>query len=158
MNKQLVVFALPVALALAACKPQPAPSDPGEASTASTPTASQSTARTEPTSTPQQGPVGGVDQPLALPDAPAAAVDTGALAGTFSDGDTVLELRADGSYLQTLNAGGSAMSADGHWAGNGANAIVLDPNSKEAADLRFEVVSADLLRGGDGREFKRVVQ
>ena len=157
MNKRIVVLALPFALALAACKPQSAPSESGNASTASGPAASQP-AETQPAPTPQQGPVGGVGQPLALPDTPAAAVDTGTLAGTFSDGETVLELRADGSYLQTLNAAGGAMNADGHWAANGANAILLDPNSKEAADLRFEVVSADLLRGGNGREFKRIVQ
>lgn len=142
MNKR-IIFALPVLLAFTACKPQPSPEP------AATAPATEAT--------PATPPAGGVGQPMALPEAP-TALDTATLAGRFGDGDTVLELHADGTYVQTLNAAGSAMQADGHWGADGDNAILLDPNSKEAADTRFEVVSNDLLRGGDGREFKRIAE
>lgn len=142
MNKR-IVFALPVLLAFTACKPQPSPEP------AATAPATEAT--------PAAPPAGGVGQPMALPEAP-TTLDTAALVGRFGDGDTVLELQADGSYVQTLNVAGSAMQADGHWGADGDNAILLDPNSKEAADTRFEVVSNDLLRGSDGREFKRIAE
>ena len=91
------------------------------------------------------------------PDAAATRLDTKALAGRFDDGESVLELRADGSYVQTLQAGGNAISTDGSWSVLDNDGLLLDPNSKSAADVRFQVVSNDELRSGDGsHSFRRV--
>jgi hypothetical protein len=91
------------------------------------------------------------------PDATSAALDTKALAGKFGDGESVLELRADGSYVQTLQAGGNAIATDGSWSAVDGGGLLLDPNSKSAEDVRFQVVSNDELRSGDGtRTFRRV--
>ncbi len=90
-------------------------------------------------------------------DASVAALDAKALAGKFGDGESVLELRADGSYVQTLQAGGNAISTDGNWSAVEGGGLLLDPNSKSAEDVRFQVVSNDELRSGDGtRIFRRV--
>lgn len=84
-------------------------------------------------------------------------LDGKALAGRFGDGESVLELRADGTYLQTLQAGGSAITADGSWTAQGDKALLLDPNSKSAEDARFEVASNDELRSSDGKHvFRRI--
>ena len=65
--------------------------------------------------------------------------------------------RADGSYVQTLNAAGVAVSSDGTWSGHGGNGLLLDPSSKSADDVSFEIVSNDELRTDKGtRVFKRV--
>jgi hypothetical protein len=85
-----------------------------------------------------------------------AAFDSKALAGTFGDGESSLELRADGSYLQTLQAGGSTITADGSWSAVNSTELLLDPNSKSAEDARFVIVSPDELRAADGsRTFRR---
>jgi hypothetical protein len=90
-------------------------------------------------------------------EAASATFDTKALAGKFGDGESVLELRADGSYVQTLQAGGNAISTDGSWSAVDGGGLLLDPNSKSAEDVRFQVVSNDELRSGDGaRTFRRV--
>ena len=90
-------------------------------------------------------------------DAAVATLDTKALAGKFGDGESVLELRADGSYVQTLQAGGNAIATDGSWSAADGGGLLLDPNSKSAEDVRFQVVSNDELRSGDGtRTFRRV--
>ena len=92
-------------------------------------------------------------------DAAVATLDTKALAGKFGDGESVLELRADGSYVQTLQAGGDTISTDGNWSAADGNGLLLDPNSKSAEDVRFQVVSNDELRSGDGtRSFRRVAR
>lgn len=92
-------------------------------------------------------------------DATVATLDTKALAGKFGDGESVLELRADGSYVQTLQAGGNSISTDGTWSALDGDGLLLDPNSKSAEDVRFQVVSNDELRNGDGtRSFRRVAQ
>lgn len=89
--------------------------------------------------------------------AEAATVDSKAIAGSFSDGESVLELRADGSYVQTLNAAGVAVSSDGTWSGKGGKGLLLDPSSKSAEDVSFEIVSNDELRTDKGtRVFQRV--
>ncbi len=112
------------------------------------------------TATPETHPVDAtsvVDNTPA-PDATSATLDTKALAGKFGDGESVLELRADGSYVQTLQAGGNAISTDGSWSAADSDGLLLDPNSKSAEDVRFQVVSNDELRSGDGtRTFRRVV-
>lgn len=114
---------------------------------------------TKPTATTAANPVDAtsvVDNTPA-PDATSASLDTKALAGKFGDGESVLELRADGVYVQTLQAGGNAISTDGSWSAMDADGLLLDPNSKSAEDVRFQVVSNDELRSGDGsRTFRRV--
>ena len=101
-----------------------------------------------------------VDATSAIDNTPAAAdstMDSKAIAGSFSDGESVLDLRADGSYVQTLNAGGASISSDGTWSGSGGKGLLLDPNSKSAQDVSFEVVSNDELRTDNGtRVFRRV--
>lgn len=90
------------------------------------------------------------------PASDSAAVDSKALVGTFSDGESILELRANGSYLQTLQVSGSAITADGSWSAASSTELLLDPNSKSAEDARFVIVSADELRAADGsRTFRR---
>ena len=87
-----------------------------------------------------------------------AKLDAKALAGRFGDGESVLELGADGTYVQTLQAGGNAISTDGTWNAVGGDGLLLDPNSKSAEDVHFQVVSNDELRSDDGsRTFRRVV-
>ena len=90
-------------------------------------------------------------------DAVASGIDSKALAGKFSDGESVLELKADGSYVQTLQAGGSTVSTDGSWSTSGTDSLLLDPNSKSAEDAAFVVVSNDELSTDNGaRSFRRV--
>lgn len=144
-NRTLILLALSVTLATACKREEPAaPAEPAAAST----TAPANTANpVDATSV--------VDNTPAAADA--AAVDSKAIAGNFSDGESVLELRADGSYVQTLNAGGGSISSDGTWSGTGSKSLLLDPNSKSAKDVAFEIVSNDELRTDNGaRVFRRV--
>ena len=76
--------------------------------------------------------------------------DVRSLVGGYSDGDTRLELRADGSYMQSLHAGGSTLSVQGRWSGVGSKTLLLAPASASAEDVRFEVVSDLELRSVDG--------
>ena len=123
------------------------------------PEATPETAPVAATATPETNPV---DATAAVENTPAvdaagSTLDTKALAGKFGDGESVLELRADGSYVQTLQAGGNAISTDGNWSAVDSDGLLLDPNSKSAEDVRFQVVSNDELRSGDGmRTFRRV--
>lgn len=85
------------------------------------------------------------------------ALDTKALAGKFSDGQSMLELRSDGSYVQTLKMQGAALDATGTWAAIGPAALLLDPSSKSAEDAVFLVASSDELNSEDGAlTFRRV--
>ncbi|MET0892588.1 MAG: hypothetical protein ABWY01_03350 [Pseudoxanthomonas sp.] len=84
-------------------------------------------------------------------------VDSKALEGRFGDGESVLELRADGTYLQTLQAGGSTITADGSWSVPSQGVLLLDPNSKSAEDAGFQMASNDELRSMDGKHvFRRL--
>ncbi|HET6783939.1 MAG TPA: hypothetical protein VFH12_08910 [Pseudoxanthomonas sp.] len=106
---------------------------------------------------PEANPVDATSVVDNTPAAEAATVDSKAIAGSFTDGESVLELRADGSYVQTLNAGGSSISSDGTWSGKGGKGLLLDPSSKSAEDVSFEIVSNDELRTDKGmRVFRRV--
>jgi hypothetical protein len=100
-----------------------------------------------------------VDATAVIENTPASGstvFDSKALAGNFSDGESNLELRADGSYLQTLKAGGSTITADGSWSAVNTTELLLDPNSKSAEDARFVIASPDELRASDGsRTFRR---
>jgi hypothetical protein len=141
-----IVGACAVVLAIAtACKREP------EATPApATPTATADAAGNLPVDA-----TAAVDNTAAT-DTAVSALDTKALAGRFGDGESVLELRADGSYVQTLQAGDDAISTDGSWS-TVDDGLLLDPNSKSAADVRFQVVSNDELRNDDGtRTFRRV--
>ncbi|NDK38683.1 hypothetical protein DT603_07495 [Pseudoxanthomonas gei] len=87
----------------------------------------------------------------------APGLDSKALAGQFGDGESVLELRADGTYLQTLQAGGSTITADGSWSAPAQGVLLLDPNSKSAEDASFQMASNDELRSTDGKHvFRRI--
>lgn len=89
--------------------------------------------------------------------APAGALDTKALAGRFSDGSSLLELRADGTYVQTLAIDGTSLDATGTWSAIGPAALLLDPSSKSAEDAVFLVASSDELNSEDGSlTFRRV--
>lgn len=146
--KSIQIFgACAVVLAIAtACKREPEAAAPDMAPAAAT-------------ATPEANPVdatAAVDNTPAA-DAAVATIDSKALAGRFGDGESVLELRADGSYVQTLQAGGNTISADGSWSAAGGDGLLLDPNSKSADDVHFQVVSNDELRSDDGtRTFNRV--
>lgn len=146
MKSIQILGACAVVLAIAtACKREPEP------------TADVTPAAT--TTAPETNPV---DATAAVENTPATdaagpTLDTKALAGKFDDGESVLELRADGSYVQTLQAGGNAISTDGSWSVVDGDGLLLDPNSKSAADVHFKVVSNDELRSGDGaHSFRRV--
>ena len=157
-----ILVALPFALAIAACQRQPAAA-PAAAPAANAPATQPPAGATaqDKSSTPAGTDVVSVvdNTPMAHVEAASGTqLDGKSLAGKFSDGESVLELRADGSYVQTLRVAGSTIDSDGHWAPDGAHAVKLDPNSKQAEDVRFEVASADLLKGADGREFKRIVE
>ena len=87
----------------------------------------------------------------------AGALDTKALAGRFSDGSSLLELRADGTYVQTLTIDGASLDATGTWSAIGPAALLLDPSSKAAEDAVFLVASSDELNSEDGSlTFRRV--
>ncbi len=89
--------------------------------------------------------------------AQAGALDTKALAGRFSDGNSLLELRSDGTYVQTLTIEGAALNATGTWSAIGPAALLLDPGSKSAADAVFLVSSNDELNSEDGAQtFRRI--
>jgi hypothetical protein len=77
-------------------------------------------------------------------------LDTRSLVGHYSDRDTQLELRADGSYVQSLQVGGSTLSVEGRWSGVGPVTLLLAPDSASAEDVMFEVVSDLELRSVDG--------
>lgn len=140
-NRTVILLALAVTLATACKREEPA--EPAAAST----TAPANTAN----------PVDATSVVDNSPAAEAATVDSKAIAGNFSDGESVLELRADGSYVQTLNAGGGSISSDGTWSGTGGKGLLLDPSSKSAKDVAFEIVSNDELRTDNGaRVFRRV--
>ncbi len=138
------LLALIVAVAVACKREEPA-------------AAPQPAAEAAPAAAPEANPVDATSVVDNTPAAEAATVDSKAIAGSFSDGESVLELRADGSYVQTLNAGGSSISSDGTWSGKGSKGLLLDPSSKSAEDVSFDIVSNDELRTDKGtRIFKRV--
>ncbi len=86
-----------------------------------------------------------------------AQVDRRALAGRFSDGDTVLELREDGSYVQELTVAGSTLTASGRWVAADNEALLLDPDDPQAAVTRIELRGNSELRVAEGaRTFRRL--
>ncbi len=139
-NHKFVLVALSV-MALAACKKE-APAVPAAAAS-NAPTASN---RVDATAV--------VDHTGSTG---ASGIDSKALAGSFGNGESVLELRADGSYLQTLWVAGNEITADGSWSAQDGSTLLLDPNSKSAEDAAFKVLSNDELRSIDGKHmFRRI--
>ncbi len=144
-NRTLILIALVATLSTACKREEPvAPTEPATASTTAPMDAANPVDATS-----------AVENTAAATDAD--VLDSKAIAGRFGDGESVLELRADGSYVQTLQAGGNVISTDGNWNVVDSDGLLLDPNSKSAEDVRFRVVSNDELRNGDGtRTFRRV--
>ncbi|MGJ4804276.1 copper resistance protein NlpE N-terminal domain-containing protein [Luteimonas sp. SDU82] len=141
-------------LALAACTPEPAPAPPA----AEDADKAAQTAEALP-----------ADPLLAGTDASAVVrheaadpegFDRKAFAGRFAGIlpcagcpgiETSLEIQADGTYtLSETRDGGEAVRSTGTWTvqDDGAG-LLLDPDSKEAADRRFELVSRDEIRAVD---------
>lgn len=151
---RLSLLTATVALALAACKPADTPqaSAPPQAEEA----AAGSTAPAAPT--PATDAASAVDQAPAaeVTDKAGVVIDAKALAGAFEGNGSTLILSADGTYTQTLNAGGAQLSSSGTWSAAGPGLLLLDPQDKAAQDVRFEVVSANELHSQDGTyTFKR---
>lgn len=147
---RLPLFAVTVALALAACKPADAPQASTPPQTEATTTPAATTPGTDATSAVDQAPAAEVT------DRTGVVIDAKALAGEFEGNGSTLILEADGAYTQTLNAGGAQLSSSGTWSAAGPGLLLLDPQDKAAQDVRFEVVSADELHSQDGTyTFKR---
>lgn len=143
-----------LAFALAACAPEPAPAPPEE----NAGEAAGKAAEAAP-----------VDPLLAGTDASAvvrheasdpAGFDRKAFAGSFAGVlpcadcpgiETSLDIHADGSYaLAETRRGGGTVRTTGTWTveADGAG-LLLDPDSKEAQDRRFALVSRDEIRALD---------
>ncbi len=89
--------------------------------------------------------------------AQASALDTRALAGRFSDGKSILELGADGVYVQSLEIEGASLDTTGTWSAVGPASLLLDPDSEAAEDTVFLAATSDELRSEDGSmTFRRI--
>lgn len=149
------VFA--VLLATSACQREeaaPAPSPGADAATAT----AEALPEAEPATIPGTDAISAVDNTQAEAGVqPAAETVAGmeprSFAGTFSADGATLNLAADGSY--TLD--GAEGQTGGTWSiEDGGARILLDPNSKDAQDSRYVVVSADALKADGGQVLKRV--
>ena len=139
---------LPLALALAACKPAPAPSAtdaaPADVAPAAVPEAT----------------VAGTDASAVVHHAPAdpANFDRKAFAGSFAGTlpcadcpgiDTLVEIHADGTFKlrETYQERGAPINSAGTWTidADGKH-LLLDPDRKDADDRHFEIVSKDEIR------------
>ena len=139
---------LPLALALAACKPaaEPAPAPAAPAEAPAVPTESGSVAGTDATAVVHH------DRP------DPAGFDRKAFAGTFSGTvpcadcpgiDTRLEIRADGTFRlsETYQDRDGTADTAGTWTIDAdGKRLQLDPDSKDGADRWFEIVSKDEIR------------
>ena len=139
---------LPLALALAACKPAAEPA-PAPATTAEAP------------ATPvESGSVVGIDATAVVnhdrPDP--AGFDRKAFAGRFAGTvpcadcpgiDTHLAINADGTFTleETYRDRGAGHKSTGTWTIEAdGKRLLLDPDTKDAADRHFEIVSKDEVR------------
>lgn len=132
MNRKLLTLACAAAFVLVACKKEEAPAP--EAAPAEKIAGTDATA-VAPT-------------PVSSDQAP--TFDQKGFAGTFSAGDTTLELKPDGTYAVAYGMDKS----DGTWTPEaGDKNVRLDPNSKEAEDAVFAITSNDELTplGADGQ-------
>ncbi|WP_202844610.1 copper resistance protein NlpE [Luteimonas saliphila] len=142
---------LPLAFALSACQPdpEPAPPQPPEPITAGAGSGHASGAA-----------VAGTDAIAVVHHAPKdpAGFDRKDFAGTFSGIlpcedcpgiDTRLVIAADGRFqlAETRHEGDSTQETSGTWTVDDAGArLLLDPDTKDAGDRHFEVVSKDEIR------------
>ncbi len=78
-------------------------------------------------------------------------------AGTFTAQGTRVELLADGTYRMGVESPSAqaTVESDGTWAfSDDGKSLLLDPNSKDDADRRLQIVSNDEL-SGDGQSLRR---
>lgn len=77
--------------------------------------------------------------------------DRKAFAGRFSADGTALEIASDGGFVLTeTSATGETATTQGSWSVDDAGKrLLLDPDTKEAADRHFEIPSGDELRAVD---------
>lgn len=123
MTRIALAVAVTAALALSACNR----GEPADAASADAPVADAAPADA---ATPAPAPVTPVDEAK-----PAGTFSAADIAGIYT-GDGTLDLKADGSYVQT-----GANAEDGTWAAEGTDGmhIRLDPNSKTAQDRVLHV-------------------
>lgn len=149
-TRALVPLPLLCAIALAACAPAP------DSAPAATTTKAAEAA--EP-AVPADPLLAGTDASAVIRhDAPdPAGFDRKAFAGAFAGilpcadcpgVETSLEIHADGTYSQAeVRQGGEAKRTSGTWTvGAEGRQLLLDPDSKEADDRRFAIVSRDEVR------------
>ncbi len=141
-----------LALVLAACSPEPAPAVAPPATGAAKDAESMA-------ADPQ---LAGTDASAVVRHEPRdpEGFDRKAFAGRFSGIlpcadcpgiETTLEIRADGTYaLAETRSGDEAIRVTGTWTLDAdAAGLLLDPDSKDAPDRRFELVSRDEIRALD---------
>ena len=149
---------LPLALALAACKPAAEP--------AAEPAAAPAATAEAPAAPVESGSVAGTDATAVVhhdqPDP--AGFDRKAFAGAFAGIvpcadcpgiETRLAIRADGTFTldETYQERGAGSRTTGTWTLHAdGRRLLLDPDAKDAADRRFEIMSKDEIRmlGADG--------
>jgi copper homeostasis protein (lipoprotein) len=141
---------LPLAFALAACQPEADPAP--EATAAPPPTTDVADA--------SAAPVAGTDAIAVVHHAPddPAGFDRKDFAGTFAGTlpcadcpglDTRLEIDAGGAFrlVETRQAGDGPQDTTGTWTIDPAGTrLLLDPDTKDADDRHFEIVSKDEIR------------
>lgn len=141
---------VPLALALAACKPA---AEPAAEAPAATPAADTPADTSKPT-------VAGTDATAVVHNAPddPAGFDRKAFAGTFAGTvpcadcpgiDTRLDIGADGAFTlsETYQDRDTTSETRGTWTLDAdGTRLLLDPETKEGADRHFEIVSKDEIR------------
>lgn len=87
------------------------------------------------------------------PASAAPGFDVKAFAGNYAGGGTRLEIGADGGYTLAAQAesAGAEVASKGTWTieADGKH-VLLDPESKDAADRRLEILASGELRGVEG--------
>lgn len=146
-SRALVLLSLLTAVALAACAPEPDATPAAVASKAAEP------------ALPADPLLAGTDASAVIRhDAiDPAGFDRKAFAGTFAGIlpcadcpgiETSVEIRADGTYSQAeVRQGSEATRSPGTWTVDAdGGQLLLDPDSKDADDRRFAIVSRDEIR------------
>lgn len=148
MNLRHAIFAAPLlAIALAGCKPA---ADADKAVDAEAAPTVDAAATVEPAADPL---LEGSDATTIVhhdkPDP--AGFDRKAFAGTFSGDGIALEIAGEGGFVLTETpAAGETATTQGTWSVDDAGKrLLLDPDTKEATDRHFEIVSGDEIRAVD---------
>lgn len=150
MKQTLLAIAVAI-LVLAACKreAEPAPATQTVPAAAAQPAAAP--APTDPTAGTDA--IAVVDQ--SSPAGDNRTFDAKAFAGTFGATGTRLEIQADGAYRLSVHAesADADLTSRGSWTlePDGRH-ILLDPESKDEADRRYQIVTPDELRALDGSQ------